>query len=354
MSKKFFEPVFAHTLPTMKAINKYSKKSKYTAASFFSGMGGASIGLKMAGYNVLYANEFVPIAADAYDLNSDIKIDRRDIRTVTAKSVLAMCGLKKGELDILDGSPPCKAYSAASAQSHLRERNFSKEVDYSEGIKQRVDDLFSEFTRLLKDLQPKTFIAENVPGLIQNKNKGFFVEIHDALSNCGYTVQSAVIDPSMLGVPQKRQRLIFIGVRKDLAAMGFSPVWPTLYKKETTVNECLPYIVKIKTTKGFIQSTSPSPTLTASDYKIGYTADFSCGGFIETDTGEIRRYTIEELKVLSSVPKDFVFPTPEGESASKHFARSWERLGRIHVPSSVYHITKNIREKILEPYYERV
>lgn len=336
-------------MPSMAKINAFSKKAKYTAVSFFSGMGGASIGMKMAGFKVAYANEFVPVAADAYEANSDIKVDREDVRKVDAKRVYKLSGIKPGELDLLEGSPPCKAFS--STQARKQGKDFGNEVDYSEGIKQRVDDLFFEFCRILKQMQPKVFIAENVPGLVKAINRGYFVEIHKALTDCGYLVQAVVIDPSRLGVPQKRERLILQGVRNDLVKAGFMPAWCKPSKYETTVQECLPHIERIKSTRGYIHARTPSPTITASDHSIGETANFSCGGYCEDDKGKTRKYTIDELKVLSSVPADFVFPRQEKETDKKHFQRSWERLGRIHVPLQVYHITKAIREQIIEPFY---
>lgn len=333
----------------MAKINAFSKKAKYTAVSFFSGMGGATIGMKMAGFKVAYANEFVPVAADAYEANSYITVDREDVRKVDAKRVYKLSGIKPGELDLLEGSPPCKAFS--STQARKKGKDFGNEVDYSEGIKQRVDDLFFEFCRILKQMQPKVFIAENVPGLVKAINRGYFVEIHAALTACGYKVEAVVVDPSRLGVPQKRERLILQGVRNDLVKAGFVPAWCKPAKFETTVQECLPHIERIKTTRGYVHAKTPSPTITASDHSIGETANFSCGGYCEDNKGKTRKYTIDELKVLSSVPPDFAFPRQEKESDKKHFQRSWERLGRIHVPLQVYHITKAIREQIIEPFH---
>lgn len=343
------KPLNASCMPSVAAINKRAKGSKFLAVSFFSGMGGGSLGLKMAGFDVRYANEFVPVAADVYEANSLIKVDRHDIRKVTAKRVLRMSGIPAGEIDLIEASPPCKAFS--STQARKQGRDFGQEVDYSEGIKQRVDDLFFEFCRVLKLLKPKTFMAENVPGLIKAVNRGYFVEIHEALTKCGYKVEASVIDPSRLGVPQKRERLIFMGVRNDLHKQGYKVVWPKPHKYETTVQECLPHIARVKTTRGYISAKIPSPTITASDHSIGETANFSCGGYVETMDGETRKYTIDELKVLSSVPADFKFPRQPKESDNKHFQRSWERLGRIHAPLQVYHLAKSIRENIIEPLH---
>jgi DNA (cytosine-5)-methyltransferase 1 len=340
--------MLASEMPSIKAINAKAAKSKLNAVSFFSGMGGGSIGLKLGGFRVRYANEFIGVAADSYEANSDIKVDRRDIRKVTAKSVYAMSGVPVGAIDIIESSPPCKVFS--STQARKAGRDFGEQIDYSEGVKQQVDDLFFEFCRVLKRLQSKVFIAENVPGLIKAINRGYFVEIHAALTACGYNVQAAIVDPSRLGLPQKRERLIFMGIRNDVYRAGFKHCWPRPQKYETTVAECLPHIKRIKTSRGYKTSKNPSPTLTASDHSIGETANFSCGGFCETADGKTRKYTIEELKVLSGVPKDFKFVRQPKESDNKHFIRCWERLGRIHSPLSVFALAREIRTKIIEPY----
>lgn len=330
----------AKNIPSMRAIN--AKKKTYTAVSFFSGCGGGSTGLKMAGYDVRYANEFVPIAADTYELNApNTHMDRRDIRLVKAKDVFAITGMAKREIDLVEASPPCKGFSATQARKKGRE--FGEEVAYSEGIKQRVDDLFFEYARVQKALQSKVFVAENVDGLAKHVNRGMFLEIYEALESCGYKIAAQIIDASMLGVPQKRKRLIIIGVRNDIAAQGYGPVFPKPFKNETHVSEILPHIAKIKTSKGFISAHNPSATVTASDHSIGLTANFSCGGFVEDKKGVQRKYTIDELKRIFTFPEDF--------QLKGKFIQQWERLGRSHVPLAVYHIAKTIREQILDPYY---
>ena len=86
-----------------------------------------------------------------------------------------------------------------------------------------MDDLFFEYTRLLKGIRPKVFVAENVKGLTIGTAKGYFKLILRALKECGYRVKAAVLNAQHLGVPQSRERLIFIGVRKDL---NQDPVYP--------------------------------------------------------------------------------------------------------------------------------
>ena len=180
--------------------------------STFSGCGGSCLGFRMAGYRVLWANEFIPAAAETYRANHPTTIlDTGDIRKVQPEAILKAIGLKAGELDAMEGSPPCASFSTAGK----REKHWGKAKKYSDTV-QRVDDLFFEYVRLLRGLRPKVFVAENVSGLVKGVAKGYFLEILGALKACGYRVGCKVLDAQWLGVPQARQRTIFIGVREDL------------------------------------------------------------------------------------------------------------------------------------------
>ena len=161
----------------------------------------------MAGYRVLYASEFIPEAQKTYRLNHPgVYLDTRDIRQVTPESILEIVGKRPGEIDLFDGSPPCCAFSLCGK----REKGWGKPHAYSDKA-QRVDDLFFEYTRLLKGIRPKVFVAENVKGLTIGTAKGYFKLILCALKECGYRVKAAVLNAQHLGVPQSRERLIFIG-----------------------------------------------------------------------------------------------------------------------------------------------
>lgn len=334
-----------YVMPTMKAINK--KKKPFTGASFFSGCGGSSTGHKMAGINIMYANEYVIAAQDTYALNHPkTYLDRRDIRKVTVAEVLKRLKMKKGELDLLDGSPPCSSYSSAGA----RDKGWNKVKHYSDEVHQRTDDLFIEFVRMLKGLMPKVFVMENVPGLVQGKAKGVFLEVMKMLKDCGYEVKVRVINAALLGVPQARERLIFIGVRNDLVKKGFHPVFPEpLPGRMPTVREALPHIRAIKGKKAgiltYIEADVPSPTITASDGLTSETAGFSCGGFVETYDGERRKYKISELKKICAFPPDFQF--------TGKYEQKFERMGRAVPPLMMARITKRVVTDILEPYYAK-
>jgi len=322
-------------LPTMERINAKPKKAG-VAVSLFSGMGGGSIGLKLAGYEVRYANEFIPIARKTYRKNArGTYCDGRDIRKVKPKDILEVIGCKPGEVDLLEMSPPCKVFSAAQARN--REKNVGQVINYSENVKQRVDDLFFEGCRILKGIQPRAFIAENVKGLLAEANKSIFKEVYRALERCGYRVKAAVLNGTDFGVPQARERLIFIGIRKDL---GIEPQFPDISEhKPVYVQDALPHVAKIKTGRKFVQAKSNFiSTITAADSAISFTAQFSAGGFCETVDGTIRKFTIKELKLLSSVPQDF--------KLIGTFKQRWERLGRIHLPLQVYYLASTLRKQL--------
>ena len=236
----------------------------FTVASTFSGCGGSSLGYRMAGFRVVWASEFIAAARASYKANASplTSLDPRDIRKVTPEDILHATRLKRGALDLLDGSPPCASFSTAGK----REAGWGKVKDYSDKA-QRTDDLFFEFIRLLRGLQPKTFVAENVSGLVKGTAKGYFLEILAALKASGYRVSCKVLDAQWLGVPQSRQRTIFVGVRDDL---GLNPVHPRPLPYRYSVRDALPWIVNVSCllagkTPGMKPSSMPCPTVTTGD-----------------------------------------------------------------------------------------
>ena len=109
MSGSLKKPIYQ--LPSMEDIKKV-KSNGYKVISTFSGCGGSSLGYKLAGYKVIWANEFIPRAAEVYKLNHNgVTINSNDIRKINPEDILKETGLKKGELDLLDGSPPCATFS---------------------------------------------------------------------------------------------------------------------------------------------------------------------------------------------------------------------------------------------------
>jgi DNA (cytosine-5)-methyltransferase 1 len=308
----------------------------FTVASTFSGAGGSCTGYRMAGFKVVWANEFVPAAQASYKANcaSDSILDCRDIKLVQPAEILEATGLKVGELDIFDGSPPCQAFSTAGK----REKGWGKDKSYEHGAKQKNETLFDEYTRLLRGLKPKVFVAENVSGLVKGTAKGYFLEILAALKASGYRVTCRVLDAQWLGVPQQRQRTIFIGVREDL---NIEPVHPKPLAYRYSVRDALPWIIKQPANSMFLDSIgamqgtdTPSPTIRAAGSSTSRVeADTDSGGI------EKRKFTIDELKRICAFPDDFIL--------CGSYAQQWERLGNSVPPLMMRAIASTIRDRIL-------
>jgi DNA (cytosine-5)-methyltransferase 1 len=214
-------------------------------ASLFAGCGGSSLGYRLAGFRVAWANEFIDAAADVYALNAraGTVIDRRDVRDLKPEDLLDAAGLAAGELDVLDGSPPCASFSTAGRRS----LTWGKVRKYSDTT-QRSDDLFFEYARLLRGVKPKAFVAENVSGLVKGVSKGYFIEILRELKSCGYRVAVKLLDAQWLGVPQARLRAIFVGVREDLAV---EPRHPAPLAFRYSVRDACPWLGSLEGANGF-------------------------------------------------------------------------------------------------------
>ncbi len=188
-----------------------------TVVSTFAGCGGSSLGYSMAGYRELAAIEWNKHAAGLLALNfPGLDVFCGDITNYDP----ARLGLDPGQLDVLDGSPPCQGFSTIGRRVLDDSRN----------------QLFRQQLRLLEAWQPKVFVLENVTGLIKGKMRPVFAEIMRMLGDCGYRVSTRVIDASRLGVPQARQRVILVGVREDL---GVEPVFPPCRASVVTVAQAL-------------------------------------------------------------------------------------------------------------------
>lgn len=241
-----------YRVPSMAEIAALAPNG-YRVVSTFSGCGGSCLGFRMAGFRVVWASEFVPAARETYAANHDTPVDARDIRTVSPADILAATGLKVGELDVLEGSPPCASFSTAGR----RERGWGQVKAYSDR-EQRTDDLFFEFVRIVDGLAPRVFVAENVSGLIKGTAKGYFKRILAALRATGYHVEARLLDAQWLGVPQARQRIIFVGVRQDLKV---PPAFPRPFPYRYSMRDALPWLSAVGTKRGAIAASEPAPTI---------------------------------------------------------------------------------------------
>ena len=267
-----------YRVPTMEEIEQVRATNGLKVVSTFSGCGGSCLGFEMAGYEIMWASEFIAEARDTYVRNhSDVHVDARDIRTVKSEDILARIGLEPGDIDVLEGSPPCASFS----MSGKRSKGWGDQSTYS-STKQRTDDLFWEFARIVRGLQPKVFVAENVSGLVKGVAKGYFKLILAELRECGYIVEARLLDASWLGVPQVRQRIIFMGVRKDL---GLKPVFPTPMKYQYNVRDALPWIIQVKhggKPDNWKTADRPCSTIVQSGHSLGETGYLSGGTYVES------------------------------------------------------------------------
>ena len=187
-------------------------KDKGKVFSCFACGGGSTMGYKLAGFDVIGCNEIDPKMIKAYRTNHHPKYSYLEpIQTFKLRDDLPE---ELYNLDILDGSPPCSSFSMAGN----READWGKEKVFREGQSEQIlDTLFFDFIDLAKKLQPKVVIAENVKGLLLGEARAYVRKINDEFDAAGYHVQHWLLDASKMGVPQRRERVFFIALRKDLA-----------------------------------------------------------------------------------------------------------------------------------------
>lgn len=187
-------------------------KDKGKVFSCFACGGGSTMGYKLAGFDVIGCNEIDPKMIEAYKVNHNPKYAYLEpIQTFKMREDLPQ---ELYELDILDGSPPCSSFSMAGN----REKDWGKEKVFREGQAEQVlDTLFFDFIDLAKKLQPKVVVAENVKGLFLGGAIDYVRQIYREFDLAGYYVQHWLLDASKMGVPQRRERVFFIALRKDLA-----------------------------------------------------------------------------------------------------------------------------------------
>jgi len=278
-----------------------------------------------------------------------VPIYHGDIADLTGKECMKLAGIRKGELDVLDGSPPCQGFSTAGRRKWDDPRN----------------SLFKEYARLLKELQPKVFVMENVTGMVKGCMKQAYLTIIKTLRECGYKAKGEILNAVYYNVPQTRQRVIIIGVRKDL---NIEPSHPKPKAKPLTImnvfknvpdglglqlssktdrlntSKTVAMVKRMKqgesvfgVTKKYGFDTSrlhiarPAPTLKKS---LG---SFALGFVHPT---EDRRITIPEAKRIMSFPDDFTFIGT--------YQEQWARIGNSVPPNLMMAIAGHIKNEILK------
>ena len=284
-----------------------------TVVSTFAGGGGSLTGYMMAGFNDLLAVEWDKNAVETLRLNwPDLDIYHGDIAKISVDDILKRTGLAVGELDILDGSPPCQGFSTAGKRVMDDPRN----------------QLFQEFNRLLRGLQPKVFVMENVSGMVKGKMKLLFVDILKELKASGYDVSARLLNAKYFHVPQSRQRLIFIGVRNDL---GIKPSHPKAESLPIPLISICPDALSSKSQQ--INPEIPSSRCYPTIQKIPFLRKT-----ILTRDGR-REPTKVELAQIGSFPIEYNFA-----GASNQY---WTRIGNSVPPLFMEAIARHIKNEIL-------
>lgn len=194
-------------------------KDKGKVFSCFACGGGSTMGYKLAGFDVIGCNEIDPRMMDIYTKNHNPKYPF--LAPIQEFKNTKDLPKELYELDILDGSPPCSTFSMCGN----REKDWGKKKKFREGQQEQVlDTLFFDFIDLAKRLQPKVVIAENVKGMLQGPAIDYVIKVYEELENAGYYVQHFLLNASKMGVPQKRERVFFIGLRKDLVGQFLEQV----------------------------------------------------------------------------------------------------------------------------------
>jgi DNA (cytosine-5)-methyltransferase 1 len=291
---------------------------KPTIISTFAGCGGSCLGFHLAGYEELLAVEWDSNAVATFRRNfPDVPVFHGDIAQLTNEECSRLSNIQPGELDIFNGSPPCQGFSTAGKRQLDDPRN----------------NLFRQYVRLLNYLQPKAFVLENVKGMIQGDMKSLYLECTAMLRECGYRVKGQVMNSMYFGVPQRRERVIIIGIRNDLA---IEPSHPKPFTSPITAGEAVRDLVVDETERQMLLAAG----LKYKNYQLWDTlppgrGDFACvlspekpcftitkqngivgaKGIMHWD--ERRRPTIAEFKRFSSFPDDFQFEGSYGDAVSR-------------------------------------
>lgn len=311
-------------------------------ASLFCGCGGTDVGLTgnfeflgrhydSNGMEIVYANDIDANACALFEKNFGLTPDNRDVRNVASEEL--------PEFDILTGGFPCQSFSIV-AQNPPRL-----------GIKDDRGMLFFEMCRILRERQPKCFIAENVKGILTANKKAAFPLILEEFENSGYDVKYTVLNAAEYGVPQKRERVIIVGFRKDLG-VDFTFPTPVI----TTVEEYAPlqavieaevpekYYFSDKAVAGMMKNresmnkgraqdvTKPCNTVGAHLAKVSLNSTDP----VLLVNGRYRRFTPREVARIQSFPENFRLIGSE--------AAQYRALGNAIPPVMFWYVARAVAE----------
>lgn len=230
-----------------------NKKQMIGALDLFAGAGGFSIGMENAGFNVIAAVEFNPKIAETYKFNhknttlivddiTNVSASKEDpINEISSNNIQDIFNKKNINCDIIFGGPPCQGFS----MSGYRIRNNIPFLEDKRNL------LFKEFIRMVKFLNPKVFVIENVPGILNYDNGSVKNEIFQTFNNLGYDIEAKVLCAADYGVPQLRNRAFFIGNRIGIKSNDLFPEITHTKENYISVSDAINDIPPINAGEGF-------------------------------------------------------------------------------------------------------
>jgi DNA (cytosine-5)-methyltransferase 1 len=372
---------------TMNDVYEGSSKELFTVITTFAGGGGSSTGYRLAGGKILLANEFVDEAVLTYKENyPETPVIPLDIREITsAKQVVKMFaehGVKKGKLDLFDGSPPCSKFSVAG--SMFDDKAEDELVPYSDKEQKREKFLIQDYVYCVLQSQPKVCVLENVPQMApkgHGKSESPIFELAvERLRRHGYLVNWKILSATDYGVAQKRKRLFLVGVRPDIAKKVkifdeeaiLEECYPEPTKQNLTLRDVLKGVVIDQRERQMLLSNTinssrrelvellpknPKKVVRLADITKDIKGNFSLERWcwdLPTRTltqqgaqiprcnyyhpDEDRPFTVAELRRVMGVPDDFVL--------TGSYNQKVERLGRMVPPLMTAALAKRLYERI--------
>ena len=209
-------------------LKSKSHKKRLKAIELFAGAGGMALGIQQSGVDVVGIVEIDKWCLDTLKANQrhafpKAQIIEADISKISGGWLLKQVGLKKGQLDVLSGGPPCQGFSFANNANRSIEDPRSK--------------LMWQYIRIVEEIRPRYFIIENVRGLLSFND--FFYTLIETLEGKGYAVRFNLLDACSYGVPQHRERVFIEGARKDLKILPRFPA-PTHFSPEMIKSKTIP------------------------------------------------------------------------------------------------------------------
>lgn len=271
--------------------------------SLFSGAGGLDLGFVQAGHNIVWANDLYDDAVETYRYNIGQHIVNEDITKINSTDI--------PDCDMVIGGFPCQGFSIANLKRHTGDSR---------------NTLYKELLRVITDKKPKYFLAENVKGILSLDKGAVFSMILKDFFEAGYNVSYKVLNSADYGVPQKRERVIIVGIRKDFPYLF---EFPKRTHSETGDDNTQRWVSVADALSVFPDPDTPNniPNHTYSKYKLNFNGyighrplnpdkpaptvtargDNKGGVVILPHPNGLRRMTCRELATIQSFPDDFVF-----------------------------------------------